>query len=280
MTQSRQAVTVAYLGPAGTYTHAAALQLFGDAVVWMPVAEILDVFAAVEDGSATHGVVPVENSSEGTVTATLDRFVASPLQISGEVMLRIKHCLLALPGTGIGNIGKIVSHQQSLGQCRHWLAEHMPGVERVAVSSNAEAARQASQQHGVAAIASHNAGELYALHTLAESIEDSHDNTTRFLVLSRDPSTSRSGRDKTSIIISAHNEPGTLFHALEPFQRHGVNLTKLESRPSRKAAWSYAFYVDMEGHASDARVQAALLALKQHAIDVKILGSYPAASTP
>lgn len=286
MTQSEQAVMVAYLGPAGTYTHAAAQQLFGaevqgsNGVRWLPVGEIQDVFAAVESGDATHGVVPVENSNEGTVTATLDGFISSPLRISGELMLRIKHCLLALPGTGIGDIVKIVSHQQSLGQCRHWLAEHLPGVERLAVSSNAEAARQAARQSGVAAIASRNAGELYALQALAESIEDSHDNTTRFLVLTRNPAAPRSGKDKTSIIISAHNEPGTLFRALEPFQRFGVNLTKLESRPSRKAAWSYSFYVDIEGHSDDARVQSALQALAQYALDVKMLGSYPAASVP
>jgi chorismate mutase/prephenate dehydratase len=276
MSESTEDVTVAWLGPAGTYTHAAALRWFGEAARGLPVGEIQDVFAAVETGKAEFGVVPVENSSEGTVTATLDSFINSPLQITGELLLRINHCLLAQPGTDMRQIVRIVSHPQSLGQCRHWLAANLPHVERQTVSSNAEAARQAAQQPGVAAIAGRNAAALYALQFVAESIEDSHDNTTRFLILGRTSTSHATGRDKTSIIISSHNEPGTLFRALEPFHRFGVNLTKLESRPSRKAAWSYSFYVDIEGHVEDAKVQAALAALQQHSLDVKLLGSYPA----
>lgn len=268
---------VAYLGPPGTYSHAAARQWFDTKADWQPVADIQDVFGAVETGTADYGVVPVENSNEGSVTATLDGLSASPLGIEGELMLRIRHCLLAGAGTARDAITRVVSHQQSLGQCRHWLASNLPGIERLAVSSNAEAARLAAQQPGVVAIAGHAAAELYSLTVLAESIEDCHNNTTRFLLLGQSAAASPSGRDKTSLIISTHNEPGTLFQALEPFQRFGVNLTKLESRPSRRAAWDYFFFVDVEGHVDDAAVRAALDALQAHALDVKILGSYPVA---
>ncbi|MEY4642964.1 MAG: hypothetical protein RLZZ227_2958 [Pseudomonadota bacterium] len=270
---------VAYLGPAGTYSHAAALQWFGRDAQWLPVADIPEVFAAVESGKAAYGVVPVENSSEGSVIPTLDAFNTSSVRINGELLLRIRQCLLAAPGSLAAEITKVVSHQQSLGQCRQWLVTNLPGIEKVSVSSNAEAARLAAQQRGIAAIAGKTAAELYGLQVLAEGIEDSVDNTTRFVLLSRDQTTDSTGHDKTSIIISAHNEPGTLFRALEPFHRFGVNLTKLESRPSRKSAWSYSFYVDFDGHVADARIQSALQELRQHALDIKMLGSYPAASS-
>jgi chorismate mutase/prephenate dehydratase len=280
MSELPHGAKVAYLGPAGTYTHTAARQWFDADTQWLPAVDIQDVFAAVESGAADYGVVPVENSSEGSVIATLDGFINSPLQIAAEAMLRIRHCLLAAPGTNIEDIVKVVAHQQALGQCRDWLLRHLPGAERVAASSNAEAARIASQERGVAAIAGKTAAEIYGLQVLAEAIEDSTDNTTRFLLLSRKAATHASGRDKTSIIISAHDEPGTLFKALEPFHRFGVSLTRLESRPSRKGAWSYSFYVDFEGHVEDAKVQSALQALKQHALEVRLLGSYPAAGAP
>ena len=279
MNKLAQNAHVAYLGPAGTYTHAAALQWFDADASWLPVTDIQEIFAAVESGKADYGVVPVENSSEGSVIATLDAFINSPLQISGELLLRIRQCLLASSGVSIKDIVRIVSHQQSLGQCRQWLASNLPGIDKVSGSSNAEAARLASQQSGVAAVAGKTAATLYGLQVLVEGIEDSTDNTTRFLLLSRKATQASTGRDKTSLIISAHNEPGTLFRALEPFHRFGVNLTKLESRPSRKAAWSYSFYVDIEGHTDDAKVQSALQALKSHALEVKMLGSYPAASS-
>jgi chorismate mutase/prephenate dehydratase len=277
MTRQPANAKVAYLGPAGTYSHTAALRWFPDPANCIPVSEIQDVFASVENGNTDYGVVPVENSSEGSITITLDSFVASSLQINAELMLRINHCLLAADLTAKSDICKVVSHQQSLGQCRQWLNNNLPGVERVAVSSNAEAAKLASTQNGVAAIAGRTAATLYGLQILVDSIEDSHDNTTRFLLLGRQPQPKSEGLHKTSIIISTHNEPGTLFKALEPFQRFGVNLTKLESRPSRKAAWSYSFYVDFEGHMDDQKVQTALQELKHHALDVKILGSYQAA---
>jgi chorismate mutase/prephenate dehydratase len=269
---------VTYLGPAGTYTHAAALQWFGKAAQWQPAVDIPEIFAAVESGKADYGVVPVENSSEGSVIPTLDAFNTSSLQITGELLLRIRQCLLAHTGTARHDIVKVVSHQQSLGQCRNWLATNLPGIDKVSVNSNAEAARLAAQQPGIAAIAGKTAAEIYGLQVLAEGIEDSHDNTTRFVLLSRTGAMQSTGRDKTSIIISAHNEPGTLFRALEPFHRFGINLTKLESRPSRKAAWSYSFYVDFDGHVADGKVQEALQLLKSHALEVKMLGSYPAAS--
>jgi chorismate mutase/prephenate dehydratase len=231
----------------------------------------------VESGQADYGVVPVENSSEGSVIPTLDAFNTSSLQISGELLLRIRQCLLAGAGTGLSGITRVASHQQSLGQCRQWLARNLPGIEKLSVSSNAEGARLAAQQPGTAAIAGKSAAELYGLQVLAEGIEDSADNTTRFLILSREAASHSTGRDKTSIIISAHNEPGTLFRALEPFHRFGVNLTKLESRPSRKSAWSYSFYVDFDGHVEDGKVQLAMQVLRSHALDVKLLGSYPAA---
>lgn len=285
MTKSAAPARVAYLGPAGTYTHAAALQWFGKgahkgvhkSVQWQPVSDIPAIFAAVEHGNADYGVAPVENSTEGSVIPTLDALNNSALQIGGEVLLRIHHCLLVNEGTALADIVRIVSHQQSLGQCREWLAANLPGVEKVSVSSNAEAARLAAQQRGVAAIAGNTAAELYGLQVLAANIEDSADNTTRFVILGRAAATSSTGRDKTSIIISTLNEPGTLFRALEPFHRFGVNLTKLESRPSRKAAWCYSFYVDFDGHVDDGKVQQALQVLRSHALDVKILGSYPAA---
>jgi chorismate mutase/prephenate dehydratase len=279
MTNLPAKAKVAYLGPAGTYSHAAALRWFPDHASCVPVAEIQDVFVAVENGSTDFGVVPVENSTEGSVTITLDSFIASPLQINAELMLRINHCLLAAKFTTVSDICKIVSHQQSLGQCRQWLNTNLPGVERVPVSSNAEAARLAASQKGVVAIAGQTAASLYDLQILFASIEDTPDNTTRFLLLGRHAPPRNEGAHKTSIIISTHNEPGTLFKALEPFQRFGVNLTKLESRPSRKAAWSYSFYVDFDGHIVDQKVQKALQELKHHALDVKILGSYQVAGS-
>jgi chorismate mutase/prephenate dehydratase len=279
MTKQQANAKVAYLGPAGTYSHAAALLWFPDPARCIPVNEIQDVFASVEKGDTDFGVVPVENSTEGSITITLDCFIVSPLQINAELMLRINHCLLAGKSTPKSAITKVVSHQQSLGQCRQWLNTNLPGVERVAVSSNAEAAKMAASQKGVVAVAGRVAARLYDLEILFDSIEDIADNTTRFLLLGREAQPKTAAQHKTSIIISAHNEPGTLFKALEPFQRFGINLTKLESRPSRKTAWSYAFYVDFDGHVTDQKVQAALQELKQHVLEIKILGSYPAAGS-
>jgi len=268
---------VAYLGPEGTYTHIAARQWFPDGATLLPAVDIHEIFTAVENGQASHGVVPVENSIEGSVTATLDRFSGSDLKITAELLLPIRHCLMARTGTPLADIHKVVSHQQSLGQCRHWLQTKLPGIEQLSVSSNAEAARLASEQQGVAAIAGSTASVLYGLQILAEGIADTEDNTTRFLLLERTSHARPSGSDKTSLFMLTTNTPGSLFRALEPFHRHGVNLNKLESRPSRKAAWSYSFYLDIEGHADDEKVRASLQELDALSIEVKLLGSYPTA---
>lgn len=277
MTESSSLPAVAFLGPAGTYSHAAAQQLFPAGARWVLASDIQDVFTLVEAGSADWGVVPVENSSEGSVLPALDAFVQSPLGIAAETMLRISHCFSVAPGTDPAAIVQIASHHQSLGQCRQWLRQHYPQAELVPMSSNAAAALHALQHPGTAAIAGKEAAGLYGLQVLHEAIEDVPDNTTRFLLVGREVHTQSSGHDKTSLIIKARNEPGTLFRALEPFHRYGVSLTKLESRPSRKAAWSYYFYVDLEGHVDDAPVHAALQELAQLAIEIKVLGSYPAA---
>tara|TARA_R110000824_G_scaffold52692_4_gene146251 strand:+ start:184426 stop:186168 length:1743 start_codon:yes stop_codon:yes gene_type:complete len=268
---------VAYLGPQGTYSHSALLRYFGPQQAGLPLATIEEVFACVEKEQADYAVVPVENSSEGSVTATLDCFSRSPLQICGEIQLRIQQVLMIHPQSAAGKIQKIVSHQQSLGQCRNWLDMHYPGIERIAVSSNAEAARMAAREKGVAAIASKTAAEIYQLSILAQDIEDSRDNTTRFLIISKKYQASPGLNDKTSLIITTHNEPGALFKVLEPLKRFAVNMSKLESRPSRKEAWSYTFYIDVDGHQNDANIASALAALKQPNIGVKVLGSYPIA---
>ncbi|MDR2213669.1 MAG: prephenate dehydratase [Pseudomonadales bacterium] len=271
---------VAYLGPAGSYSHAVALKHAGPHTELLPVADIPAVFDAVEQGRADSGVVPVENSSEGSITITLDHLLTSPLTIQAEWLLPIHHCLLALPGTNSQDIRLIRAHPQSLGQCRQWLQQHYPQVEKVAASSNSEAARLASGEAGAAAIAGRTAAALYGLDVLAGSIEDAHDNSTRFFSLARGAHPRQSGRDKTSLFILTRNEPGTLLRALEPFEHHGINLSKLESRPTRKTAWSYSFYLDVDGHVDDAAMQAALAELERLSIEVKLLGSYPAADWP
>lgn len=269
---------VAYLGPQGTYSHSALLRYFGSDQAGLPLATIEEAFTSVEVGDCDYAIVPVENSSEGSVTATLDCFNKSALIICGEISLRIKHVLLGNAKSNKAGIKKIVSHQQSLGQCRQWLDQHLPGVERVPVSSNAEAALIASQDATVAAIASKSAAKIYQLSMLAQDIEDTADNTTRFLVISKKyqaEASADSADDKTSLIVTTYNEPGALFNVLEPLKQFSVNMSKLESRPSGKEAWSYSFYIDVDGHQQDSNVASALAALKQPKIDVKILGSYP-----
>jgi prephenate dehydratase/prephenate dehydrogenase len=266
---------VAYLGPEGTYSHSALLRYFGSEQAGLPLATIEDTFTSVEVGDCDYAIVPVENSSEGSVTATLDCFNKSSLIICGEISLRIKHVLLGNSKSNKESIKKIVSHQQSLGQCRQWLDQHFPGVERVPVSSNAEAALMASHDSSVAAIASKSAAKIYQLSMLAKDIEDAPDNTTRFLVVSKKYQAQASADDKTSLIVTVYNEPGALLKVLEPLKQFSVNMSKLESRPSGKEAWSYSFYIDVDGHQKSSNVASALAALKQPNIDVKILGSYP-----
>ncbi len=265
---------VAYLGPEGTFTHAAALKHFGHFVKSHPLTAIDEVFREVESGQVNYGVVPIENSTEGMVNHTLDSFVDSPLFISGEVKLRIHHNLLSSSVDSLDGVKRVYAHSQALAQCRKWLDSHCPQVERVAVSSNGEAARLAASEVGVAAIASEMAAELYSLNTLAKNIEDHPDNTTRFLIIGSEV-VPPSGQDKTSIMVSVKNKPGALYHVLEPFHRHDVSMTRLESRPSNSGTWAYVFYIDFEGHFDDDKVQAVIAEISPEAVEIKHLGSYP-----
>ncbi|MCG6976251.1 MAG: prephenate dehydratase [Acidiferrobacterales bacterium] len=266
-------LTVAYLGPEGTFTQQAALKHFGHSVETVALAAIDEVFREVEAGSAQFGVVPIENSTEGVVSHTLDMFMRSDLQICGEVQLRVHQHLLS-NADRLDGIRKIVSHQQSLAQCREWLDANLPNVERVPVSSNAEAARIAANDNGVAAIAGQSAAEIYTLKVLAGNIEDEPDNTTRFLVIGR-LQTMPSGKDKTSLLLSGKNKPGALYQLLGSLANHGINMTRIESRPSRQNAWEYVFFLDIEGHAEDKKVKKTLSELQAEAALFKLLGSYP-----
>lgn len=267
-------LSVAYLGPEGTFTHAAALKHFGHFVKAEPLTAIDEVFREVESGQVSYGVVPIENSTEGMVNHTLDSFVDSPLFISGEVTLRIHHNLLSSSVRPLDEVKRVYAHSQALAQCRKWLDSHCPQVERVAVSSNGEAARLAAKEDGVAAIASEMAAELYSLNALAKNIEDHPDNTTRFLIIGSEV-VPPSGQDKTSIMVSVKNKPGALYHVLEPFHRHDVSMTRLESRPSNSGTWAYVFYIDFEGHIDDEKVQAVIAEISPEAVEIKHLGSYP-----
>ncbi|MCB1723405.1 MAG: prephenate dehydratase [Gammaproteobacteria bacterium] len=268
-------LNVAFLGPEGTFTQAATLKHFGHAVKAISMAAISDVFQEVESGSCHYGVVPVENSSEGVVTHTLDMFLNSPLQICGEVTLRIHHNLLG-NGTDMNQIRVVYSHQQSLAQCRGWLDRHLPSVERVPVGSNAEAAKMACNAPGAAAIAGVTAAELYGLQVLVPNIEDDPGNTTRFLVIGQQ-SVPPSGDDKTSLLLSTRNEAGGLHKLLAPLAEHGISMTRIESRPSRRGNWDYVFFVDVIGHRDDEQLAPALVALRRQAGMYKELGSYPRA---
>ena len=270
-----QPMTVAYLGPEGTFSEAAAVKHFGGSVQCMPVANFDEVFRAVELGQAHYGVVPVENSSEGAIGRSLDLLLTTPLSICGEVVLRVRQNLLRKTA-GLEGIRVIYSHTQSLGQCQGWLNRHLPHVERVAVSSNAEAARLAAESAAIAAIASEIAASHYDLEIVAPGIEDDAGNTTRFLVLGRDE-TSPSGKDKTSLAVYARNKPGALLELIEPFARKNVGLSKLESRPARSGSWEYVFFIDLDGHSKETRVAEALAEARNHALSLKVLGSYPTA---
>ncbi|HHJ14889.1 MAG TPA: prephenate dehydratase [Gammaproteobacteria bacterium] len=268
-----QPLRVAYLGPEGTYTQAAALKHFGHSVKLVPLTAIDEIFREVEAGSADYGVVPVENSSEGAINHTLDMFMRSPLIICGDVALPIHHQLLGR-GEGLEHIRAVHAHQQALSQCREWLDARLPGTARVAVASNALAASQAAQDDSIAAIASDAAAEHWGLAVLASNIEDDPNNTTRFLVIGKQ-AVEPSGQDKTSLMVTVHNRAGALYELLEPLSRHGVSMTKIESRPSRVNRWDYVFFVDIEGHAEDAPVAAALEELAARAASLRVLGAYP-----
>ncbi len=268
-----QPLNIGFLGPEGTFTQAAALKHFGHAVETVSLGSIPDVFREVEAGSCHYGVVPVENSTEGVINHTLDMFMNSPLRICGEVTLRINHNLLGIGGS-LGAIDKVYSHQQSLAQCRGWLESNLAHAERVAVGSNAEAARLAREDPRAAAIASETAGEIYGLRVLAEKIEDEPCNTTRFLIIGKQD-VPPSGNDKTSLLLATRNEAGGLHRLLTPFAVHGISMSRIESRPSRQGVWDYVFFVDVEGHQQDEALAAALRELSRESRMCKVLGSYP-----
>src|SRR5271155_1283151 len=273
----QEPLKVAFLGPEGTFTQAAVLKHFGSSVRALPLPAIDEVFHEVEGGIADFGVVPIENSSEGTVNHTLDMFLTSGLKICGEVELRINHYLMGRMSR-LEAVKRVCAHPQALAQCRGWLDDQLPEVPRIAVSSNAEGARRARDERGTAAIAGRAAAEIYGLSVLANDIEDRPDNTTRFLVIGR-KLFNASGADRTTLLVSTSgtDDAGALFRLLEPFAQHRVNMTRIESRPSRKRKWDYVFFIDVEGHVSDAPVAEALTAMQMRASLFKVLGSYPRA---
>lgn len=268
-------LTIAYLGPAGTYTHEAARNRFGSSVSYSACNSIGDVFRAVAGGAANFGVVPIENSTEGAVATTLDEFMSSDLKVNSQILLRINHHLLSRSPREA--IRKVYSHPQSLGQCRQWLRQHLPQAELIEASSNTRAAQLAAEQEGAAAIAGQMAAELYQLNILESSIQDLANNTTRFFVIG-ETACPPTGEDCTSVMFGVRNESGALFKALEPLNRLGISMNKIESRPSRKKAWEYLFFVDLDGHANDPALAQALKELEQLATRVKLLGSYPKVS--
>jgi chorismate mutase/prephenate dehydratase len=269
---------VAYLGPEGTFTQSAVFKHFGHSVHALAVPTIDEVFHEVESGTADFGVAPIENSSEGTVNIhTLDMFLTSPLKICGEIELRIHQHLMGRMHD-LKDVKRVCSHPQSLAQCRGWLVQHLPDVEKVPVVSNAEAARRARDEEGTAALAGESAAKVYGLRILFNTVEDRDDNTTRFVVVGRKLFPA-SGHDKTSIVVSAAEteEPGVLLQLLAPLSRHGVSMTRIESRPSRKRKWDDVFFLDLDGHAEDARVSKALDEMRTKASLFKVLGSFPKA---
>ncbi len=269
---------VAYLGPEGTFTQSAVLKHFGHSVHALAMPTIDEVFHEVEAGTADFGVAPIENSSEGTVNIhTLDMFLTSPLKVCGEIELRIHQHLMGSM-LDIRDIKRVCSHPQSLAQCKAWLAQNLPNAEQVPVASNAEAARRARDEDGTAALAGEAASKVYGLRILFHTVEDRDDNSTRFVVVGR-KLFPPSGKDKTSLLVSATGTkgPGVLLHLLEPLARHGVNMTRIESRPSRRRKWDYVFFVDLDGHADDEPVRKALESIKANASLFKVLGAYPKA---
>ena len=271
-----QPLKIAYLGPEGTFTQSAALKHFGHSVSTVPMSSIPDVFAAVESGHADYGLVPVENSTEGVISHTLDMFMDSNLKVCGEVEIPVHHHL-ASRLQEVSLIRHIYSHQQSFAQCRHWLDQNMPGIERIPVSSNAEAARLAGVEDNAAAICGLPAVEIFGLKICYENIEDMPDNTTRFVIIGKQD-VGPSGNDKTSLLISTRNVPGALLGLLQPLADHGISMNKIESRPGVGHKWAYVFFIDIDGHQQDSNVIDAVKVLKQQAALFKILGSYPKAS--
>lgn len=274
-----QDIRVSYLGPRGTFSEQAVRQHFGLAVAAEPALTIDEAFRCAESGATHFAVAPAENSTDGVVGRTLDLLLTTPLRICGEIDLRVKQNLLSRMN-GLKAIKKIYSHAQSLAQCNGWLGQNVPKAERIPVGSNAEAARRAAREKGAAAIAGEAAAALYKLRVIAPGIEDDSNNTTRFLVLGHvEPAAT--GRDRTSLVMSAENKPGAVHALLAPIAANGVSMCRIESRPARarSARWEYVFFIDVEGHQSDARVAAAIAELKARAPFMKVLGSYPAAGS-
>ena len=266
-------MTVAYLGPEATFTHEAALRSFGSSIALQPQATVAEVFARVERGEVEHGVVPVENSMEGAVTHTLDELMNSPLKICGEVYLPVSQNLLSA-GTSPEEVSLVCSHPMALAQAAAWLRREIPGARLEEVESTAEAARRAASQPGVAAVGSVLAAEAHGLKVLARNIQEARTNTTRFIVLGRSWA-ARTGRDKTSVVFSVKDRPGVLKDALSAFADEGINLTRIESRPSRKRAWTYVFFADFRGHPEEDRVRRAMQSLEDHCPYVSLIGAYP-----
>jgi chorismate mutase / prephenate dehydratase len=270
-------VSVAYLGPPGTFSETALRTAFGASVEGLACVTLDEVFRATEAGSADFGIVPLENSSEGAVSRTLDLLLATPLQLLAEVSVPVHHNLLTRSGT-MDDVERICAHSQALAQCAGWLNLHWPAIERQAVASNAEAARLAAADARVAAVAGERAAHNYGLLTVAAHIQDDANNRTRFAVLGRQTTqpSAPPARDKTSLILSVPNRAGAVVHMLQPLAKHGVSMTRFESRPARVGTWEYYFYVDVEGHVGSPQVAAALAELQQACAFYKCLGSYPA----
>lgn len=269
-------LVIAYLGPEATNTHQAALKKFGASVDYRPMQALADVFAAVEKGEADYGVVPVENSTEGSVRDSLDLFVETPLKIVAEMQLSIDHALISREP--FARIKKVYSKDQALAQCRRWLQRHLPHAQLVDVDSTAQGVQRAAREKGAAAVAPRLAAERYGVPVQADHIQDQKNNTSRFGILGREASgTVGGGHDKTSLLVSLHHEPGALLRALQPFDRRKLNLTRIESRPSRLRPWDYIFFLDVTGHYEDPAMQAALKQLRRQCPLVKWLGSYPTA---
>lgn len=270
-----QRLHIAYLGPAGTFSEMAVGKQFGHSVDGVPLPSIDEVFREAETGATQFAVVPVENSTEGAVGRTLDLLLQTPLTICAEVVLRVHQNLMA-KGDSVAGVARVYSHAQSLAQCHQWLAANLPQVERVQVASNAEAARLAAQEPTACAVGPAIAAQRYGLNLLAENIEDAPNNLTRFLVLGS-LETAPTGKDLTSLVMSAPNRPGAVHALIAPFAKHGVSMSRIESRPARLGRWEYMFYIDVEGHQRDPKVANALAELKSLAPFLKVLGSYPSA---
>jgi len=273
-----QCLPVAYLGPEGTFSEMAMVKHFGSAADGMPCASIDEVFRKAESGGAQFAVVPIENSTEGAIGRTMDLLVSTPLTICGEVVLRVRQNLMAKNEAAPGSFTRVYSHSQSLGQCASWLVQNMPRAERVPVASNADAAVRVVDETTACAIGPELAAQRYGLKVLAAGIEDDARNMTRFLVLGTQL-TGSTGSDRTSMVMSAPNQPGAVLELISPFARNGVSMTRIESRPARTGQWEYLFFIDIEGHQDDAPVKQALDEVRKKAPFLKIFGSYPAART-